>query len=102
MIEISIRIGLHSSRPHPRHPVPEVKPKMQIRLPNSICLDDDPLLEYARDLLIEAQRGSVAILQRNLRVGYARAARLLNRLEELGVVGPFRGAKARKVLISDR
>ena len=61
---------------------------------------EDPLLESARNIVIENQQGSVSIIQRKLRIGYSRAAKLLDRLEELGVVGPFRGSQAREVLIS--
>jgi S-DNA-T family DNA segregation ATPase FtsK/SpoIIIE len=60
---------------------------------------DDPLLKQARDLVVEHQQGSVSLLQRRLRVGYARAARLIDMLEQTGVVGPFLGSKAREVLI---
>jgi len=60
---------------------------------------DDPLLKQARDLVVEHQQGSVSLLQRRLRVGYARAARLIDMLEQTGVVGPFLGSKAREVLV---
>jgi len=62
-------------------------------------LKEDELLPEAKELVILAGRGSASLLQRRLRVGYARAARLLDLLEEAGVVGPPRGSKARKVLI---
>ncbi|MBD3179945.1 MAG: DNA translocase FtsK [Candidatus Latescibacteria bacterium] len=61
---------------------------------------DDELLDKARELVIIHQQGSISLLQRRLRVGYARAARLVDMLEEIGVVGPYEGSKARKVLIS--
>ena len=60
---------------------------------------DDPLLQQAQELVIKHQQGSVSLLQRRLRVGYARAARLIDMLEQIGVVGPFLGSKARDVLI---
>jgi S-DNA-T family DNA segregation ATPase FtsK/SpoIIIE len=66
--------------------------------PREIKLDD-PLLQQARDLVVEHQQGSVSLLQRRLRVGYARAARLIDMLEQTGVVGPFLGSKAREVLV---
>ncbi|MBN1434034.1 DNA translocase FtsK [Candidatus Fermentibacterales bacterium] len=60
---------------------------------------DDPLLEQARDLVVQHQQGSVSLLQRRLRVGYSRAARLIDMLEQMGVVGKFQGSKARDVLV---
>ena len=61
---------------------------------------DDDLFEKARELVIIHQQGSISLIQRRLRVGYARAARLIDMLEQSGVVGPFEGSKAREVLIS--
>jgi len=61
---------------------------------------DDELFEKAKELVIIHQQGSISLLQRRLRVGYARAARLIDMLEQAGVVGPFEGSKARRVLIS--
>lgn len=58
---------------------------------------DDELYEEAKKLVIQAQKASASLLQRRLRVGYARAARLLDILEEDGVVGPGEGAKPREV-----
>ena len=62
--------------------------------------DDDELFESARELVLEAGKASASLLQRRLRVGYARAARLIDMLEEQGIVGPGDGAKPREVLIS--
>jgi len=59
--------------------------------------DDDPLYEEARGLVLEAGKASASYLQRRLRVGYARAARLLDIMESRGVVGPADGAKPREV-----
>ena len=61
---------------------------------------DDALFEKARELVIIHQQGSISLIQRRLRVGYARAARLIDMLEQSGIVGPFEGSKAREVLIS--
>jgi DNA segregation ATPase FtsK/SpoIIIE, S-DNA-T family len=58
---------------------------------------DDPLYEEAKRVVIEAKKASASLLQRRLKVGYARAARLLDILEERGVVGPGEGAKPREV-----
>jgi len=65
----------------------------------ALDLGEDELLEDARRIVILAQSGSTSMLQRKLRVGYTRAARLMDMLEEIGVVGPFEGSKAREVLI---
>ena len=59
--------------------------------------DDDPLYEEAKRVSVEAGKASASLLQRRLKVGYARAARLLDILEERGAVGPADGAKPREV-----
>lgn len=60
---------------------------------------DDELYEEAREIVIVSGTASVAHLQRMLKVGYARASRLLDELEKRGVVSGQEGAKSRKVLI---
>jgi S-DNA-T family DNA segregation ATPase FtsK/SpoIIIE len=60
--------------------------------------DEDPLYDEAKKVVIEAKKASASLLQRRLRVGYARAARLIDMLEERGVVGPGEGAKPREVI----
>ena len=62
--------------------------------------DRDPLFEEAMKVVVLSGQGSVSIVQRKLKVGYSRAARIIDQLEEAGVVGPFEGSKAREVLIS--
>ncbi len=61
---------------------------------------DDELLEEARDIVVKAGKASASYLQRRLKVGYARAARLLDLLEERGIIGPGDGAKPRQILVS--
>jgi len=60
---------------------------------------EDPLYEEAKRVVIEARKASASLLQRRLRLGYARAARLIDMLEERGVVGPGEGAKPREILM---
>ncbi|MBU2037382.1 hypothetical protein KJ866_04275, partial [Patescibacteria group bacterium] len=61
---------------------------------------DDDLYNEARKVVIQSGKASASLLQRRLRVGYARAARLLDMLEDNGMVGPGDGAKPRDVLVS--
>lgn len=60
---------------------------------------DDELFEEAKEIVIKAGKASASLLQRRLRVGYARAARLIDLLEDNGIVGPSEGAKPREILI---
>ncbi len=61
---------------------------------------EDALYGEARDLVIEREQASVSMLQRKFKIGYNRAARLIDSLEEGGVVGPHEGSKPRRVLVS--
>jgi S-DNA-T family DNA segregation ATPase FtsK/SpoIIIE len=60
---------------------------------------DDPLYAEAKAEVVRSRKASASFLQRRLKVGYARAARLLDMLEENGVIGPGEGAKPRDVLV---
>ncbi len=62
--------------------------------------DDDEMLHEARELVLQHQKASATFLQRRLSVGYARAARLLDILEEQGLVGPSNGAKPREIMMT--
>lgn len=68
---------------------------------NNFADDLDPLFCDAARVVIMHQQGSVSLLQRRLKVGYSRAARIVDQLEEAGIVGPNDGSKAREVLIED-
>jgi len=61
----------------------------------------DPLFKEAIELVIRHKQGSVSLLQRRLGVGYQRAARLIDQLEQAGIVGPYDGSKAREVLVDE-
>ncbi|NJN79205.1 MAG: hypothetical protein HC797_01290 [Anaerolineales bacterium] len=64
--------------------------------------EDDGLIEQAISIVKQGQRASASLLQRRLRIGYPRAARLLDELEKMGVVGPSQGGgKEREVLVSE-
>ncbi|MFQ5520305.1 MAG: FtsK/SpoIIIE domain-containing protein, partial [Candidatus Methylomirabilia bacterium] len=61
----------------------------------------DDLFEEAARIIVRSQQGSVSLLQRKLSVGYTRAARIVDQLEDAGIVGAFVGSKAREVLVAD-
>jgi len=76
------------------------KPKRSLGIPGmggEDGSDNDPLFNEAKDEVMRAGKASASLLQRRLRVGYARAARLLDILEEKGIIGPGEGAKPREV-----
>ena len=73
---------------------------------DSAALDNNPfsgcdeLLPQAVDVILDTKQASVSMLQRRLKLGYSRAARLVDQMEELGIVGPFEGSKPRQLLIT--
>lgn len=68
-------------------------------MPSGAGQDDDPLVWEAADICISAGFGSTSNLQRRLKVGYSRAGRIMDQLEEKGIVGPANGSKPREVLV---
>ena len=68
--------------------------------PAEVSDDYDELLPAAIEVVLETGQASVSMLQRRLKLGYARAARLVDQMEEKGVVGPFEGSKPRQLLIT--
>jgi len=61
--------------------------------------DLDPMFEEAARVIVRHQQGSVSLLQRRLKLGYSRAARIVDQLEQAGIVGPSEGSKAREVIV---
>jgi S-DNA-T family DNA segregation ATPase FtsK/SpoIIIE len=81
-------------RPVYDHLLEEAKPAV-----DELTGVDDPLLDRARELAAEHNRVSTSLLQRRLRIGYPRAARLMDMLEEEGVIGPAEGSGSREVYL---
>lgn len=78
-------------------PLEEIEKKV-INLDENI--EDETLIKQAIQVVLEANKASTSLLQRRLKIGYARAARLLDLMEEKGIVGPQEGSKPRKILIT--
>ena len=68
--------------------------------PSEDELEGDEMLPAAVDVILETGQASVSMLQRRLKLGYARAARIVDEMEEKGIVGPFQGSKPRAILIT--
>ncbi len=68
--------------------------------PSADEMAHDEMLPDAVDVILETKQASVSLLQRRLKLGYARAARIVDEMEELGIVGPFVGSKPRQILIT--
>ncbi len=62
--------------------------------------DYDELLPQAVDVIFDTKQASVSMLQRRLKLGYSRAARIVDQMEELGIIGPFEGSKPRQIIIT--
>lgn len=81
--------------------LPEVPDEHSEQMADIANEERDSMFEEAARILVLHQQGSTSLLQRKLKLGYNRAGRLVDQLEAAGVIGPFEGSKARKVLISD-
>jgi S-DNA-T family DNA segregation ATPase FtsK/SpoIIIE len=68
---------------------------------SGLSSDLDPMFEEAARVIVRHQQGSVSLLQRKLKLGYSRAARIVDQLEDAGIVGPNDGSKARQVLVEN-
>ena len=68
--------------------------------PTADELAHDEMLPEAVDVILETKQASVSLLQRRLKLGYARAARIVDEMEEMGIVGPFVGSKPRQILVT--
>jgi len=84
-----------------RLPAVESEPELTVTDPSSNNGSTDELFEEAARIIVRHQQGSVSLIQRKLSIGYTRAARIVDQLEEAGIVGAFSGAKAREVLVPD-
>ena len=81
--------------------LPEVVDENALEIGNFAEADRDELFNEAARIVVMTQQGSASMLQRKLKLGYNRAGRLVDQLEAAGIIGPFEGSKARKVIIPD-
>ena len=75
--------------------------KDEVSNPESVSGERDPMFNEAARVIVSHQQGSASLLQRKLKLGYNRAGRIIDQMEEAGIVGPFEGSKARQVFVSD-
>lgn len=81
-----------------RYFLPSMYEKKKADMGNFLS-DLDPMFEEAARVVVRHQQGSVSLLQRRLKLGYSRAARIVDQLEQAGIVGPSEGSKAREVIV---
>jgi len=89
-----------SSQPKPSEVIIETYKEESSTMVDGDGIDDD-LLYKAIEIVVMSKQGSISLLQRRLSVGYSRAARLIDEMERLKIVGPFTGSKAREVLVDE-
>ena len=89
-----------SSQPKPSEVIIETYKEESSSMVDGDGIDDD-LLHKAIEIIVMSKQGSISLLQRRLSVGYSRAARLIDEMERLKIVGPFTGSKAREVLVDE-
>ncbi|MCX7798322.1 MAG: DNA translocase FtsK [Melioribacter sp.] len=83
-----------------RYFLPSLYEKRKAEMSNFLS-DLDPMFEEAARLVVRHQQGSVSLLQRKLKLGYSRAARIVDQLEQAGIVGPAEGSKPREVIVEN-
>ena len=102
--EIDKIVGFWSQTPHRYKPVIELQinhdTEEDLKIPTEDSSKQDALLDKAIELAHRHAKLSTSLLQRRLRIGYPRAARLMDELEDIGIVGPSDGSKSRDVIIS--
>lgn len=81
--------------------LPEYSGETEENAMNADLDDKDSLFEDAARILVTHQQGSASLLQRKMKIGYNRAGRIIDQMEVAGIIGPFKGSKAREVLIAD-
>ena len=93
-------IGSQRAYPQP-YMLPEYEAEAEAVGGKADLEDKDAMFDEAALVLVQHQSGSTSLIQRKLRLGYNRAGRIIDQLEAAGIVGPFEGSKARKVLVRD-
>ncbi|RME91773.1 MAG: DNA translocase FtsK, partial [Verrucomicrobia bacterium] len=98
-IERLVQFIAQQGRPSYEMEIHQQLSKAEVELPDERSSEDEELLEKCIEVIRSEQKASVSLLQRRLRIGYTRAARLMDELEARGIVGPSKGAEPRDILI---